>query len=49
MYDITIGLTYDRPLKLDNTFKYDFVSFDLEPEWGNGPLNGSVFVFENKR
>lgn len=38
MYNLTIGLKYDTPLRLDYKFRYDFVCFDFEPIWGKGPL-----------
>lgn len=44
MYDLTISLDYEEPLKLKPEYRYDFVSFDIAEE-DRGLLNGGVFVF----
>jgi hypothetical protein len=45
MYDLWIGLTFENLIRLSEKYRYDFIAFNSEPNYGFGPLNSSVFVF----
>jgi hypothetical protein len=47
MYDLTIGLRYNAPLKLEGKYRYDFICIDqgLESKFMIGSFNHGVFVF----
>ncbi|HFF1840460.1 hypothetical protein P4K54_23760 [Bacillus cereus] len=45
MYDLTIGLEYDRALDLSSRYRYDFVGIDYQNDY----IYGFIFVFRTMK